>query len=79
MDELSWFFLHVDANSGKLRVTLIIFEWFWSKRCMGLTSEWMDESSWSFYMLIIFMKARSYFNSYWVSLVKYGLLGHGAL
>ena len=28
--------LHADANSGKLRSTLIIFGWLWSKMGMGL-------------------------------------------
>ena len=34
---LNWaYFLHADANSGKLRITLINFRWLWSKMGMGL-------------------------------------------
>ena len=30
------FFMHADVNSGKLKITLIIFGWSWSKIVMGL-------------------------------------------
>ena len=39
---------HVDANSWKLRRTLIILGWLWSKMGMGLSFQWIDESSWIF-------------------------------
>ena len=68
-------FLHTDANSAEL-ITL--------KGC-GQKYAW-DSNFWMdgwiqliFYMLIIFREAKSYFNSCWVSLIKYGLLGHGTL
>ena len=33
-DGLNWFFLHADANSGKLTVILLNFWWTWSKKFM---------------------------------------------
>ena len=42
-------FLHDDTNSGKLRITLIVFWVVVVKNGHGtLISEWMDESSWFF-------------------------------
>ena len=39
-------FLHADANSGELRITLIIFGWLWSKITIGLLiSESLDQST----------------------------------
>ena len=75
-------FLHDDTNSGKLRITLIVFWVVVVKNGHGtLISEWMDESSWFFACSYIFNKAKSYFNSYWVGMVKFGcaLLGHGTV
>ena len=42
MNGWSELIFHADANSGKLRITLIVFGWLWSKMDMGLISmnEW---------------------------------------
>ena len=35
--------MHANANSGKLRITLIISWWLWSNMGMGLNfNEWMN-------------------------------------
>ena len=43
-------FLHADTNLGKLKVTLIIIGWVWSKKDQltydsGVTHKWFDELS----------------------------------
>ena len=37
----------------------------------------MNKSNWIFPCLYIFKKAKSYFNSYWVGMVKYGCVFSG--
>ena len=46
-----------------------------------LISKWIDEACWYFACYYILKKAKSYFNSYWVGMVKYGcgFLDHGTL
>ena len=49
---------------------------------LGLeTQEWIDEMSWFFACWYNFKKAKSYFNSYWVGIIKngWGLIDHGTL
>ena len=70
--------MHADANSGKLRNTLIIFEWLWALN--SNFSEWMN--------LDDFLHVNTYSRKLKVTLkvtewawskLKYGcvLLGHG--
>ena len=70
--------MHADANSGKLRSTLIIFEWLWALN--SNFSEWMN--------LDDFLHVNTYSRKLKVTLkvtewawskLKYGcvLLGHG--
>ena len=58
----------------------------WEKSCswdMGQNAlnEWTDEMSWLFACWYKFRKAKSYFNNYWVGIVKneWGLIDHGTL
>ena len=70
-------------NSGKLEVTLIIFGWSWSKMALkfAVLEEWIGEMSWIYACWHKFMKAKSYFNNYWVGMVinGWGLSDHGTL
>ena len=52
VSELTAVISHADTNSGKLRITLIMFGWLCWKTGMGLQFQWIDESSWIFCMLI---------------------------
>ena len=47
----------------------------------ALSQEWIDEMSWFFAFWYKFKKAKSYFNNYWVSIVKIGwsFVDHGTL
>ena len=66
-----WF---ADKNSGKPKVTLIIFGWC-DKNGHGLlglatlksavSQEWVNELDWFFAYWYKFMKAKSYFNNFW--------------
>ena len=77
--------LHADANSGKFKINnFCVFNFLVVVVINGhgaLISDRMDAFSWFFVCSYIFWKAKSYFNSYWVGMVKYGcgLWGHGAL
>ena len=80
-------FLYVGTNLGKLKVSLTIFGWWWSKMVVGLvvlvtlksavSQESVDEVSWFFVCWYKFRKAKSFFNNFWVVVVKNGcgLLG----
>ena len=49
-----------------------MFGWLWSKLGVGLyPNEWMNLAD-SLHANYIFRKAKSYCNSYWVGMVKYG-------
>ena len=47
----------------------------------AVSQEWIDEMSWFFAWWYKFRKARSYFNKYWVDMVKneQGLIDHETL
>ena len=47
----------------------------------GLSQEWIDEMSWFFAFSYKYRKANSYFNNYWVGIVKIGwsFVDHGTL
>ena len=72
-------FLDVDTNSHKLKVDQIIFGWAWpvsprdSKMGCIARMNWWNELI--FACWCEFRKARSYFNDFWVCLVKNGC-GH---
>ena len=75
-------FLHVDTDSQKLKADQKCIGWAWSK--MGVTSlfsghrtqkltlsqKWTDEINWFFACWYKFKKAKSWFNDFWVGLVK---------
>ena len=47
----------------------------------AVSQEWIDEMSWFFACWYKFRKAKSYFNNYWVGMVKneQGLINYGTL
>lgn len=79
-------FLHADAKLSRLICWLkLLLINFWVVMVIigygTLISEWMDEFSWFFAYSYIFGKAKSYFNSFGVVLVKNtgDLLGYETL
>ena len=65
--------LHTDVNSRKLRTTLMISGWLWYKKGMELFFQMHEWTKLMFCMLHMFKRAKSYFNSYWAAMVKYGM------
>ena len=62
---INWF-LYDGTSSGKLKISLIIFGWRWSK--MGE----IDEINWFVACWCKFSKAKSCFNNCWMNMVKNG-------
>ena len=81
--------MHVDTNSHKLKVDQKIFGFAWPEMCLAspghgtlklaVSQEWIDGMNWFFAWWCKFRKAKSYFNGFWVGLVKNGCSqsGHG--
>ena len=67
--------LHADANSEKLKITLIIFGWGCGQKWAWDSNFWMNEWNLADFLkanIYIFRKVKSYFNSHWVGMIKYG-------
>ena len=80
-------FLHVDIDSQKLNVNRKCFSWAWSKMgvaslvCglnLNISQEWTDGRNWFSVFCYKFRKSKSWFNDFWVGVVKngHGLLVH---
>ena len=61
----------IDANSGNLKITLIIFSFWGRKRVWHSNFQGMNELSWLLSYSYKFRKAKSLLNSYSVGMVKY--------
>ena len=80
----------VNKNSGKPKITLITFGWRGSKNGLpfrswtlksAVSQEWIDEMSCFFACWSKFRKTKSYFDNYWVVMVKneHGLTDDGTV
>ena len=81
--ELTWFG-HIDTDSQKLKSDQKFIGWTWSKmgvatlvsghRALKLTlsQKWTDEINWFFACWYKFRKAKSWFNDFWMGLLKKG-------
>ena len=76
----NWFFIF-NTNSGKLKFTLILLGGHSQNEhdVLGhgalksaVSQEWIDEMSWFIACWHKFRKAKSYFNNYWLGMVKNG-------